>query len=665
MKKRMRIGRQLCACLLAVILLITTFTVPAEYPKAAGKVTAAVTKLWGNSDWAEFSYSVTNGTDKPISGVQIKVPYSGTISNFQFWNCSLTQMDGYILITHTAVIEAGATYTCDANSKFGFSGGATFGTPSIEYTAGKEGGGTSSSELKYKLTGKTKDVAFADTPVGQHGKLSLATVKGYTAPVIVDKQGNPYQLRGASTHGMHWNEMHPYVNKGSFQSLRDEWGINMVRLVSYVTQGGYTQGSQELLDKKIQEGVKYATELGMYVIIDWHVHAENPWNTKTQAEEFFKKYATMYKDYENVIFEVCNEPTGVSWYNNGSGGDLYTYCKDMATIIRNCGSDALIVCGTNTWSQDVDEVVKKPLKDDGFQNILYTFHFYSATHYGNLMQKVQTALADGTPIFVTEFGICDASGNGNFDTANADAWIKLCDDNNLSFCCWSLCNKNESASYLKPECTKTEGGWVESDLATTGIWLFNTCRAHAEAEKSNAQSMKITANVKNIRNISVKKTYKLAPKQTLKLKVKITSKDAKGDTLTFTSSRPKIAKIDGNGQIVAGKKAGKTTITITSSGGLKQSFKVQVMKRAVKRIKIKNSSKTLKLKKGNKYKLDTKIYPGRKYASTRLYWKSANKKIATVTQAGVVKGVKKGKTRITAYATDGSGKKATIAVRIK
>ena len=453
-----------------------------------GDVTGNVYALPGGSaDWMEYNYSVSNGTDSPISGIKIKVPYTGTVKDLKSFGCNVSLSGSNIVISHTSVLEAGRSYSCkgDTTIKFGFGGGATLGTPVVEFVYGTDGGGTSSSDLKYELTGKAKEVEFKDTPVGKHGKLSLADVDGYDTPVIVDKNGKPFQLRGASSHGIQWDVGYNYVNKGSYQSLRDEWGVNLVRLASYVTQNGYTEGAKDSMDTVIQRGVQAATELGMYVLVDWHIHAENPHTTKTQAEEFFKKYATMYKDYDNVIFEICNEPTGVEWYN-GSGADLYSYCKDIAKIIRDCGSDALIICGTNTWSQDVDDVVKKPLKDDNFKNILYTFHFYSGSHYEDKMNKVKTAIKDGTPLFVTEFGICDASGNGNFDTANADKWIELFDKNGVSYCCWSLCNKAESASYLATSCSKTEGGWVESDLATTGKWLVNTYRAHQDAEEGTS-----------------------------------------------------------------------------------------------------------------------------------------------------------------------------------
>lgn len=457
-------------------------------------VTAELFKYEAGSNeyYSEYNYSVTNGTDSAISGIKIKVPYRGTVNDLGAYGCSATISGSYIVVSHTSVLEAGATYTCKGNGdiKFGFGGGATLGTPVVEFVYGTDGGGTSSSELKYELTGDTKNVAYADTPVGKHGRLTLAKVDDYTQPVIVDEQGAPFQLRGASSHGIQWDVGKNFVNKGAYQSLRDEWGVNMVRLAAYVTQNGYTKGAKDSMDEVIQNGVAAATELGMYVIIDWHVHElgeyASPHDQKTQAVEFFKKYATMYKGYKNVIFEICNEPVGVKWYD-GSSTDLYSYCKDIVNIIRNeCENDSLIVCGTNTWSQDVDEVKNKPLAKDGYDNILYTFHFYAGTHYEDKMKKVRTAVSDGTPIFVTEFGICDASGNGGIDTGNADKWVKLFDENGISYCCWSFTNLNESASYLVNSCSKTTGGFTESDLAATGIWLVNTYRAHQDAEEGTS-----------------------------------------------------------------------------------------------------------------------------------------------------------------------------------
>jgi len=448
---------------------------------------ASYTAKSDNQYWTEYTFSITNHTSQEVSKVQAVMKTSGEpkgFKSFESINAVYNATVGGVIVYYAGEIAAGATV--NINGKIGFDPtSVTVGSAYVRAVNCNppSGESTESGKLNYKLTGTTKDIPFSQTPVGKHGKLHLKKVAGYgNAPVIVDKNDNPYQLRGASSHGIQWDVGYNYVNKGAMQSLRDEWGVNLFRMACYVTQDGYTVGAQSRMDQKIEEGVQAAKELGMYVIVDWHIHAENPHTTKSWAKDFFKKYATKYKDYDNVIFEICNEPTGVQWYTGG-GNDLYSYCKEIAGIIRDCGSDALIVCGTNTWSQDVEDVAKKPLKDDGFEDILYTFHFYSGSHYADKMAKVKTATADGTPIFVTEFGICDASGNGGFDTANADAWIKLCDSYNISYACWSFCNKGESASYLSTSCSKTTGGYVASDLATTGIWLVNTYRAHQDIEE--------------------------------------------------------------------------------------------------------------------------------------------------------------------------------------
>ena len=451
----------------------------------ASRYSAEVTQHPHDQWYSEYTFSITNHTSSAVSKVQMVLPTSAEPENFQSFesiNVVYNKTVGGLIVYYAGEIGAGATVTI--GGKVGFKpSSVTLGTPYVRAVNCNppKGEGTSGGELKYTLTGQLKDTPYAETPVGKHGRLHLAKVDGYgNAPVIVDQYGKPFQMRGASTHGVQW--FPEYINKGAMQTLRDEWGVNLLRMACYVTQyNGYTNGGQSLIDSKIVEGVQAAKELGMYVIVDWHIHEENPHTTKTVAEQFFKKYATLYKDYDNVIFEICNEPTGVQWYTGGN--DLYSYCKDIAGIIRDCGSKALIVCGTNNWSQDVEDVAKKPLKDDGFKDIMYTFHFYSGTHYEDKRQKVRTAVAAGTPIFVTEFGICDASGNGGYDTANADEWIEFLDSMNISYACWSFCNKGESASYLKTSCNKTTGGFEESDLTTTGIWLVNTYRAHQDAEE--------------------------------------------------------------------------------------------------------------------------------------------------------------------------------------
>ena len=297
------------------------------------------------------------------------------------------------------------------------------------------------------------------TPVGNHGQLS---VKGVD---LVDKNGSKYQLKGVSTHGLQWFPQ--YVNKDAFKTLRDNWGANVVRLAMYTGENGYCNGGSKAdLEAKIDEGVKAASELGMYVIIDWHILSDgNPDTYKDEAVKFFNKMSKKYSKNVNVIYEICNEPNGgVDW------NTIKTYADTIISTIRKNSPNAIILVGTPTWSQDVDAVAANPVANK--KNVMYTLHFYAGTHKDNIRNKLTAARKAGTPVFISEFSICDASGNGGIDGTSANAWKKLINDNNVSYVGWSLCNKAETSALIASSCSKLSG-WTDSELSETGKWLRN------------------------------------------------------------------------------------------------------------------------------------------------------------------------------------------------
>ncbi len=81
---------------------------------------------------------------------------------------------------------------------------------------------------------------------------------------------------------------------------------------------------------------------------------KNPNNHKNDAIKFFTEMAKTYKDYNNVIYEICNEPNGGC--NHGQAA-IKSYCQSVVSTIRKYDSDAIIICGTGTWSQDIDQVL--------------------------------------------------------------------------------------------------------------------------------------------------------------------------------------------------------------------------------------------------------------------------------------------------------------------
>ena len=296
-----------------------------------------------------------------------------------------------------------------------------------------------------------------ETSFALHGALS---VKGSD---LVDSNGNKFQLRGMSTHGLAWYP--DYVCKETFTALRDEWNTNCVRLAMYTHENlGYcSNGDQTYIKGLVDKGVELATELGMYVIIDWHVLNEgSPLVYKDEAVKFFDEMSGKYSGYGNVLYEICNEP------NKGASWDSVTeYANEVIPVIRANAPNSVVIVGTPTWSQDVHKAAAEPLS---FDNIMYTLHFYAATHKDYLRDRMESCISSGLPVFVSEFRICDASGNGDCDIEQADLWKKLIEKYNVSYMCWNLSNKDESSAVIAPGCSKLSG-WSDDELSEEGRWI--------------------------------------------------------------------------------------------------------------------------------------------------------------------------------------------------
>jgi endoglucanase len=317
----------------------------------------------------------------------------------------------------------------------------------------KEAASETASDVQTEAQGN----AASGNPLKEHGALSVSGNK------LVDQNGNPYQLYGMSTHGLSW--FPEYVNAESFATLRS-WNTNCIRLALYTAEyNGYcTGGNQEELKNLLKQGIEAATAQGMYVILDWHILSDgNPMTYKEEAKAFFAEMSALYKDRDNILYEICNEPNGVDWET------VKAYAQEVIPVIRSNDSNAVILVGTPEWCQRIDQAAASPLSYD---NLLYTVHFYAATHTQWLRDRTESALNSGLPVFISEFGTCDASGNGANDFDQANSWMELIEKWNLSYCCWNLANKAESSSILNSWCTKTSG-WTSEDLSESGKWIVS------------------------------------------------------------------------------------------------------------------------------------------------------------------------------------------------
>ena len=173
-----------------------------------------------------------------------------------------------------------------------------------------------------------------------------------------------------------------------------------------------------------------------------------------------------------------------------------------------------------------------------------------------------------------------------------------------------------------------------------------------------------TGKVKSVAvtNLPAKQlTLKKGKSFTLKTKVSVSGKKV-SKAVTYKTSNKKVATVNAKGKITA-KKNGKAVITVISKANKKKAVKINVtVGTPVTSVKLSKTKANLTV--GKTLKLKATVAP-KKASSKSVVWKTSNKKIATVSASGVVKGIKAGTVKITALAKDGSGKKKVCTVTVK
>lgn len=315
--------------------------------------------------------------------------------------------------------------------------------------------------------------SFVDNGYFKHGKLSVSGAD------LVNEAGEKVQLFGLSTHGLQW--FGRYANFDTICAIQEGFGINIIRFALYTDENGYCDGTeskrQQMLEDLI-EGVDAATKLGLYVIIDWHmvgaenVKDKNPLTYLNESMEFFSYISEYYKDQDNILFEIMNEPNGSTTWS-----DCKKYAEKVIPVIRE-HSDGIILVGNPRWTADLNSVMRNPLV--GYENIMYTYHFYASDH-GNTTQVVN-AYKNGFPVFISEFGFMESSGDGAISENNGNRWKQILDERNISYVAWNISNSAGSASIFKMHSADMTDV-SDENLKVWGIYLKNWYREKSGLSK--------------------------------------------------------------------------------------------------------------------------------------------------------------------------------------
>lgn len=271
---------------------------------------------------------------------------------------------------------------------------------------------------------------------------------------LVNQNNDPIVLRGMS-YG--WHCYHPrFYNAETVKWLKNDWHCNVVRAALGVEQSDNSYLKQPEEGKRmIKAVIDGAIKEDIYVIVDWHSHNIN----LKEAKAFFAEISKEYSKYPNIIYEVFNEPDYETWE------EVKTYSEEVIKVIRANDKNNIILVGSPKWDQEVNLPAQNPIM--GFNNLMYTMHFYAGTHEKWLRDRVDAAIEKGLPIFISESAGMEATGDGPLNLKAWQEYIDWMEVKKLSWITWSVSDKDETCSVLNKS-ARSFGKWKKEDLKESG-----------------------------------------------------------------------------------------------------------------------------------------------------------------------------------------------------
>ena len=424
-------------------------TVVVALPASAETAAFTVVNSW-NSGY-EGRVTVTNDTSSTITSWRVQLTLPAGTSIASSWN-STQSVSGSTYTFGNAAWNG--TLGAGASTSFGFTANGT-GRPTSCLVNGRACAGspapgspapspssaspTPSRPSSPPPSATTPPPPTGRTPVAINGQLRVCGVN------LCNQYNRPIQLRGMSTHGLQW--FADCYNNASLDALANDWQSDLLRVAMYVQEGGY-ETNPSGFTSQVNNLVDMATARGMYAMIDFHTLTPGDPNFNIdRAKTFFAAVSARHAAKNNVIYEIANEPNGVSW------AGIKSYAEQVIPVIRANDPDAVIIVGTRGWSSlgvsdgsTSAEIISNPVNAT---NIMYTFHFYAASHKDNYRAEVERAAAR-LPLFVTEFGTVTYTGGGAVDTASSTAWLDLLDRLKIGYANWTYSDADEGSAAFRP-----------------------------------------------------------------------------------------------------------------------------------------------------------------------------------------------------------------------
>ena len=313
-------------------------------------------------------------------------------------------------------------------------------------------------------------------PVSQYGQLQAGTNNAgegriYGSCEHFRSSGNEVQVKGMSLFWSCAANQQRYWKKDIITGLVERQNIQLIRAAMAVDDmGEWADGhyftKPDFYQAMLDEAVEAAIENDIYVIIDFHSHVAA--DSVENAKSFFRIQAEKWGKYDNVIFEVFNEPICAS----GSVGDnsdcseyggfigmaaIKAYADQVVSVIREY-SDNLIIVGTPMWDQYPNVVVDYPVEDPlERDNIAYAFHYYAGradgdkAHEFSLTSNANFAMQKGLSVFVSEWGTVGYDGGGAPSATLNPQWQTWMDSRKISSANWNVGKSGDPSSEAGSE----------------------------------------------------------------------------------------------------------------------------------------------------------------------------------------------------------------------
>lgn len=335
------------------------------------------------------------------------------------------------------------------------------GSNVIRTTATTANGGPNADSLSVD----TQAPPSGDTPVAINGQLHVCGVQ------LCNQYDKPIQLRGMSTHGLQWYAN--CVKTASLDALASDWHADILRISMYIQEGGYETNPRKYTDL-VHSYIEEASKRGMYALVDWHqLDPGDPNYNLSRAKTFFTEIAERHKDKKNIIYDIANEPNGVSW------SKIKSYAEQLIPVIRAKDPDGVVFLGTHGWAslgisdgRTETDVINNPVNAS---NIMYTFHFYAASHkqeYYDALNRASTKI----PIFVTEFGTQTYTGDGGNDFTWSQKYLDLLASRKIGWTNWNFSDDFRSGAVFKEGTCDGSVFSGTSVLKPAGVWVRDRIR---------------------------------------------------------------------------------------------------------------------------------------------------------------------------------------------